>query len=289
MTIAVPLSQLREEAIALRRAGKSRREIKELLQIRSNGRLNDALQGEPPLPSMWRPNAEDDLRAKARELRSQGLAYNHIAAELGVSKSSVSLWVRDLPRPDRLSYEECRKRQHAAVSAYWTAERARRAAHRQSIKATACSALGQLSHREILIAGAIAYWREGAKNKPGRPRCDRVIFTNSDASMIRFFIRFLDVAGIERKDLVYRLQIHETADVEAAQRYWLEVTDADPTQFRRTSLKRHNPHTNRSNIGQEYHGCLRIEVRRSVELFQQIEGWAHAVMASPQAADLGSG
>jgi DNA-binding CsgD family transcriptional regulator len=97
MTNNVPLSQLREQAVVLRRSGRSRREIKEILQIRSNNRLNEALRGEPPLPSTWRPNAKDDLRAKARELRGQGLDYKRIAAELGVSKSSVSLWVRDLP------------------------------------------------------------------------------------------------------------------------------------------------------------------------------------------------
>jgi len=35
-------------------------------------------------------------RLKARELRKQGLSMNKIASELSVSKSSVSLWVRDI-------------------------------------------------------------------------------------------------------------------------------------------------------------------------------------------------
>jgi predicted transcriptional regulator len=39
---------LRAQAIALRRAGKSRREIKEILGIGSNQTLGDALRGEPP-------------------------------------------------------------------------------------------------------------------------------------------------------------------------------------------------------------------------------------------------
>ncbi len=119
-------AELRDQAVTLRREGKSRREIKEILRIGSNHTLNEALRGERPLISTWRPNAKDDLRAKARELRQQGLAYKEIAARLGVSKSSVSLWVRDLPRPERLSYEECAKRQAAAVEAYWSQERQRR-------------------------------------------------------------------------------------------------------------------------------------------------------------------
>jgi predicted transcriptional regulator len=44
----IVFTQLREQAIALRRAGKSRREIADLLGITSNQRLNEALRGEPP-------------------------------------------------------------------------------------------------------------------------------------------------------------------------------------------------------------------------------------------------
>src|SRR3984885_15399989 len=157
--------RLREQAIALRRAGKSRREIKELLAITSNWTLNEVLRGEPPQPWTWRPNAKDELRAKARDLREQGLDYEEIVAELGVSKSSVSLWVRDLPRPPRLSYEECRKRQAKGVRRYWEAERPIREAERQAISAAAGAQIGPLNDREILIAGVVAYWCEGAKKK----------------------------------------------------------------------------------------------------------------------------
>jgi transcriptional regulator with XRE-family HTH domain len=81
-----------------RRAGKSRREIKELLGVGSNQTLNNALRGEPPQPWTWRPNAKDEVRVKARELRQKGLGYDDIVAELGVSKSTVSAWVSDMPR-----------------------------------------------------------------------------------------------------------------------------------------------------------------------------------------------
>lgn len=232
----------REQAIALRRAGRSRREIKELLAITSNWTLNEVLRGEPPQPWTWRPNAKDDLRAKTRDLREQGLDYEEIVAELGVSKSSVSLWVRDMPRPPGLSYEECRKRSAEGVRKYWAAERPIREAEREAARAAAAGQIGQLSDREIIIAGAIAYWCEGAKNKPYR-RSDRVTFMNSDPALILFFLRFLEAAGVEHEGLVYRVQIHETADVEAAQRFWLDVTQAHPSQFRRPTLKRHNPKT----------------------------------------------
>jgi hypothetical protein len=48
---------LQEQAIALRRAGKSRRQIKETLQITSNRTLDKALKGEPPPAWTHRPKA----------------------------------------------------------------------------------------------------------------------------------------------------------------------------------------------------------------------------------------
>ena len=61
------------------------------------------------------------------------------------------------------------------------------------------------------------------------------------------------------------------------------MTDAKPAQFRRTTLKRHNPTTVRKNIGDSYHGCLRIDVRTSAALYRRIEGWAGAIMGSDAA------
>src|SRR5580704_7472361 len=98
MRTAKEMTVLRARIVQLRREGRSRRQIKEILGPMSNTTLDDALRGEPPPEWTRRPNAKDALRARARELRAQGLDYEEIAAVVGVSKSSVSLWVRDFPR-----------------------------------------------------------------------------------------------------------------------------------------------------------------------------------------------
>src|ERR1700733_14560444 len=269
--------RVRERAIALRRAGPSLREIKEILGVGSNQTLHDALRGEPPPEWTRRPRAKDDLHARARELRAQGLDYDDIAAVLGVSKSSVSLWVRDMPRPARLSYEECCKRSAEGSRLYWETERPAREARREEVRAAAAAQIGTLSKREVLIAGAIAYWCEGAKSKPHR-RTEHVVFINSDPGLIKFFLRFLDEAGVEPPRLRFRVHIHETADVSAAEQFWRDVTAADPAQFQRTTLKTHNPRTIRKNVGADYHGCLIVKVRQSADLYRRIEGWARAAM-----------
>jgi hypothetical protein len=278
MSLRLDFGHLQAQAIALRRAGKSRREIKEILGIASNQTLGDALRGEPPPEWTRRPNAKDALRARARELRERGLDYEEIAAELKVAKSSVSLWVRDMPRPARLSYEECRKRSEEGTRRYWDAERPAREAARAADRAAALAEIGQLSDREVLIAGALAYWCEGTKSKPAR-RNDRVAFINSDPSLIRFFLRFLGAAGIPADRVIFRVCIHESADVGAAQRFWLRITGAREDRFKAPTLKRHNPRTVRKNVGQDYHGCLRIDVLRSGNLYRKIEGWVEGITA----------
>ncbi len=60
----MPASSLRDRAIALRRAGRSRRQIKEILGITSKSTLDKLLAREPPPEWTRRPNAKDALRAQ---------------------------------------------------------------------------------------------------------------------------------------------------------------------------------------------------------------------------------
>ena len=193
MTQKLAFSQLRDQAIALRLAGKSRREIKAILGIGSNETLNNALRGVPPPAWMFRPMAKDE-----------------IAAESGLSRGSVARLERDLPRRARLSYEECRRRNAEGVASYWKAERPIREARRQAIRDCAGAEIGALSDREILIAGAVAYWCEGSKSK-GDPSHDRVVFINSDPQLVLFFLRFLAVAEVTADRLICRVYIHQSA------------------------------------------------------------------------------
>jgi hypothetical protein len=47
--------------------------------------------------------------------------------------------------------------------------------------------------------------------------------------------------------------------------------------LQRSTLKRHQPATNRKNVGADYHGCLVVSVLRSAALYRQIEGIWFAV------------
>jgi transposase len=219
-------------------------------------------------------------RAQARALRLAGHSYTEIAARLGVSKSSVSLWVRDLPRPT--THEQDYDARMAGAR-HWFAQRRRRVfIERQNEKLQWVNEIGPLTERELLIAGAVAYWAEGAKSKPWRP-CERVDFINSDPDMIRLFMRLLKAFGVPMQRCGFRVTIHETADVEAAVAFWAEVIGVDASGFSTSTIKHHNPSSRRHNTGDGYHGCLVVRVHRGAELYRRIEGTWWAVHASARA------
>jgi transposase len=92
---------------------------------------------------------------QARQLRRAGLPLAEIAAALGVSKSSVSLWVRDVEfaalvvRPAR-----GRRREPNALQR-------RKQGEIERLLAEGRARVGRLSEREFLIAGVALYAGKG--------------------------------------------------------------------------------------------------------------------------------
>lgn len=247
------------------------RQIQQRLGV-TKARLVEWLRGIPPPDWTRRPNAKDDLRARAIELRGEGLSVNDIAGELGVANSTAFQWVRHLPL-DRDTERARQKREHSKMmtDAQWAAYRERRDARRAEVRSEAAAAVGELTDHELMLVGAAIYWCEGAKSKPWR-RLDRIVFTNSDPMLLEIFLRFLESQGRERALLSYRVSIHESADHAAAVDWWIERLGLPRERFLRTTLKRHQPRTNRQNIGSEYRGCLVVTVPRARELYWRIEG-----------------
>jgi hypothetical protein len=263
--------------VQLRLAGLSRSQIAEALGLAAGGGepLGTWLRGVPAPAWTKRPQAKDDLRETAMAMRSEGRSYREIREVVGVSKSTLSLWLRDVP----LTEDQQRaldQRAPAATRASAATARANAARRRSAIQARGKGQIAQLSESELFVAGVVAYWAEGSKNKPWRFG-QGTVFINSDPGMIRLFLSWLELVGIERERLQFRLTIHESADIPAALLYWSAVVDAPPASFSRTQIKTHKPKTIRRNVGEDYHGCLVVYVRRSADLTLQIAGWCEGL------------
>ncbi|WBB94346.1 helix-turn-helix domain-containing protein [Verrucosispora sp. WMMC514] len=236
-------------------------------------RIHELLRGVPAPDRTRRPRAKDDLRAEAVALRSTGHPVPEIARRLGVSRSTAYLWVRHIPLERDPEEERERRRAHAKTmaDARWADHRRARDEARAKAHAFAANKVGQLDERDLLIVGAAVYWCEGTKSKPWR-RDDHVQFINSDPGLLALFLRFLEVCGVDPAVPTYRVSIHETADPDAAAEWWAAELGVPRERFRRATLKKHNPATVRRNTGDQYRGCLVINVPRSRELYWRIEG-----------------
>lgn len=159
---------------------------------------------------------------RARELRAEAWTLQEIATELGVARSSVSLWVRDVP----FTPKPRKDANHGA-----RAERSNRLRQRKLAEIAETAALGRrwigdLSDRDLLIAGTMLYAGEGAKTDG----C--VKLANSDPRMIamhcRWLRRFFDV---DESRLRVHLYLHAGLDLDAANAFWSDLTAIPTAQF----------------------------------------------------------
>ncbi len=212
-------------------------------------------------------------------MRVAGATLSEIVAEIGASKSTISLWVRDVPGDAvrRRLGGDLLDRHRAMNAARWARYEADRARRRAVVQDQGRAAATDA----VIAAAAVAYWCEGSKSKPWR-RAERLTFINSDAALIELFLGLLGRLGIEGERVTFRVHIHETADAAAAMRWWAVRLGVADGRFRRPTVKRHRP-TSRHNLGADYHGCLIVDVARSREAYWFVEGVVDAVVAAVHA------
>ena len=215
---------------------------------------------------------------KALQLRQSDVSYQAIMSEVGVAKSTLWRWLKAAGMvDDNNSPERIQNRGLAQQKAAETVHRLRLERTR-AIMASAAQDIGSLTSRELLLIGAALYWAEGAKQN-GPDRCSQVLFGNMDPTMHRLFLRFLnECCGIPPSTLRFRIYLHETADGAKARTYWFNQLGIEAIRSAPISWKRHKPVTFRkTNVGDTYHGLLRICVPKSTNLNRRIAGWVRGM------------
>jgi len=182
-------------------------------------------------------------RQQARLLRRTGLPLAEIALRVGVSKGSVSPWVRDVefepvprpPRGRRRAPNALQRRRQAEIDRMVEEGRAR---------------IGRLSEREFLVAGVALYAGEGSK------RDGEVRFANTDPRMVAFFCTwFRRFFAVDETRLRVRLYLHEGLDLAASVAFWSRMTGIPPGQFGKPYRAVPDPTIRHTK---HVHGCVSI-------------------------------
>jgi hypothetical protein len=204
-----------------------------------------------------------ETRAKACELRRQGHSIKEIADALKVSRSSVSLWVRDITlTADQLQALKERQRLWGAQNAGASRNRAHAAAQRQQYQQAGRAQADRGSALHMM--GCMLYWAEGAKDRNG------LNFVNSDPHMLRLFVRFLReelVVADDEMALYIHCHTEDGAEIDRITTYWLTLLHLPPSAFRKVLFKV-GSQTRRNNLP---NGVCSVRVYRT-DLVQHIFG-----------------
>ena len=212
------------------------------------------------------------MKAEARELvcrlRREGHSLNEILRQVPVSRSTASVWVRDI-RLSPAQIERLRERTNhraAGREVFRQVMRAQREARWAQFHAAAEHEWESLRHDPQFMFGLALYIGEGSKSED----CC-VSLTNCNAGVITKGIEFFVKLGVPSGKIKVALHLHPGLCEETARAYWQQTTGLPLTQFYRTVWA-----VSRASSGKKGHiqpcGTCRI-VAYSVRIRQKLEVW----------------
>ena len=213
------------------------------------------------------------LKNRAADLRRRGWSYNIIAGRLGVGKSTLSHWLREIPyQPNRTVIE--RIRLGPARSAANKAQR--KLEHIRSLKIDGRREIGTISDRDLLLLGLGLYMGEGTK------LYEDVRVVNSDPQVIRVAMEWLRRScGVPNQNFAAVVHVYPDSSPTASIKYWARLTGIPQDQFERVQIDRRLNKSNNKRRRLPY-GTLHVKVysrgdsRFGVALHRRIMGWLEA-------------
>jgi transcriptional regulator with XRE-family HTH domain len=189
------------------------------------------------------------LKNEAENLRSVGLSLSEIADKLNLSKSTISLWTKDIKISDAGLKRIKNKRDSDREKGSEILKSYKRSRVDMAEKQASELIKGiSLDNKTTLIALAALYQCEGEKGRS-------ISFTNSDPELVRAFVVMLKKSfQIDEKRLKINLQLHDYHDEKHMIEFWSKSVGIPRSSFCKTYFKKSN-HLYRK---EGYNGCARI-------------------------------
>jgi hypothetical protein len=208
----------------------------------------------------------------ARKLRQDGYSYREILSKVKVSKSTLSLWCRDIGLSEHQLKQLLNKRiKGGLIGSAIGAKRqqAKRIVKTEALIKQGKLEIGKLNNRDRFLAGVMLYAAEGTKSD------GEVSFANGDPVMIKFMAKwFREYCKVADRDLRGKLYIHENLDAKSALEYWSNLTKISLAQFNKSYIVE-NKNGFRKNRYKNGIFTIRTSNR---DLSRKIKGWIRGVL-----------
>lgn len=213
-----------------------------------------------------------EIKQKAIQLRKGGKSIGDIAKVLAVSKSTISHWCRDLQLTDEAIAKISKRGKNkllAALLRYSEGKRIERIGRTMQYKNEGKQMTSSLTKSDILMVGLGLYWGEGYKESNGE-----LGFTNSNPDIVKFYIYWLSLFSVEKKDLIFRLTLNDffKQSEKKLKKFWTKILDVNENQFSKTTIIQSKLKKASYNNQKTYKGILRIKVRKGLALKYKILG-----------------
>ncbi len=176
--------------------------------------------------------ARREEKQKALEMRKKEMSYSQIKSALGISKSTLSGWLKDYPLTDKRirelrdceqKIEKCRetkrKKKEARLSIFYKEEKEK---------------IFPVGKKELYLAGLFLYWGEGAKSFLS----GKLMVSNTDPAVIKFFMYWLkNSLGISKERMKIQLHLYSDMNIDKEISFWAETLKVDKKQFIRPYIK----------------------------------------------------
>lgn len=173
-------------------------------------------------------------KRQAIALRLQGKSYNEIRSLLNVrSKGTISSWLKNLKLPPSAKLKLRKNIEKAHVRGFLRFNIDRTLRIKKENK-TALShgkaSIGSVTKRELMLIGVALYWGEGTKSL-ARSNWS-LSFANSDAKMVRTYMRFLrEVCCVSEDKIRAGIHLYDNIDNIQGKKYWAKITKLPVERF----------------------------------------------------------
>ncbi len=206
-------------------------------------------------------------------LRRRGLSYSEIKSQFPVSKSTLSVWLKDIKMPGTRQ-RELRRRSVRGLLKAAEQKKMRRISETSVIHSSAMLDIKTISKKELWLMGIALYWAYGLEEKEHRIGLG-VRFSNSNPSIIKLFLEWLiRIGNIKKREIGFDLYLHESRKGmrDEVISYWAKATGFPRAHFSHVYFQK-NKIKRKSTLKKINHGLIRIRIRKSSLLARQISGW----------------
>lgn len=177
--------------------------------------------------------AKTELRRRAIELRRMRKSYSQIKSELGVSKSTLSIWLRNYP----LTAEEInalRGRSEIRIERYRKTMQQKKERRLQSYYDEEKKKWLPFSKKELVIAGLFLYWGEGNKSQR-----NTLSINNTDPRVIKFALYWvMNGLNIPKERIQVFLHLYSDMNEIEEKDYWSKELHIPLDQFAKPYIKK---------------------------------------------------